>query len=382
MKKHFALTGLLVLAVAASAQDAPDVKAILKKVDETTKAVKAISYKATATGEGDLKDRLPKTEAVIRMQAKGDKESDDFAPLTHMELSFTPPGASEPRKLIVVTDGTELIRINATDRKFARGKLPEAQRLMPEVTRFVTMIEFMHPTPFSDELNADTTKYEGKKSINGAECHVIHVVYSGGQGEARWYYGVQDNLPHRVDRIAPAAWTLELAEVDAAPKLTPETFAVKPPEGFAEEGGSGLLAAGSPAPAWTLSTLDGKSVSSNELGGKVVVLNFWATWAASSTASLPRLQKISETFKDKGVLAFAVGTWENEDAKPADYAKEKGYSFGLLAGTDEFAKLYRVTALPTIYVIGKDGKVVYAAPKYDPKSDDAIMEAIAAAAAK
>src|SRR5262249_11799416 len=156
--------------------------------------------------------------------------------------------------------------------------------------------------PFSDELEADSSKYEGKKSINGVDCHVIYIVYKEHRGEARWYFGMNDNLPHRVDRIdtqaAEAVNVLELADVKPDPAFDEKTFKIAPPEGY-EDDSPGLLVAGRTAPAFSLKTADGKDISLAELKGKVVVLNFWASWSSPSNKWLPVVQRIHEKYKDK-----------------------------------------------------------------------------------
>ena len=120
-----------------------------------------------------------------------------------------------------------MLRHDKTNDERDSGELPGAQGLLRDAFQLIWMREFLHPTPFSDELNGDSRKYEGKKKIGDSECHVIHVVYSGGQGEARWYFGTKDNLPHRVDRLfGGGARVLELTKLDTSPEFKEGHFKV------------------------------------------------------------------------------------------------------------------------------------------------------------
>ena len=75
---------------------------------------------------------------------------------------------------------------------------------------------------------------------------------------------------------------------------------------------SGSDLAGKPAPAFSLTGMNGKVVSSESLKGSVYVLDFWATWCPPCVASLPHLDGIYKDFKDKGVKFFAVNEQEDK----------------------------------------------------------------------
>jgi len=63
-------------------------------------------------------------------------------------------------------------------------------------------------------------------------------------------------------------------------------------------------------------------------------------------------------------------------ADPAAYMKDKGYTYGLLMNGDEVAKAYGIIGIPTFYVIGPDGKIVYAAAGYDPSAEGTLIALI------
>jgi len=118
-----------------------------------------------------------------------------------------------------------------------------------------------------------------------------------------------------------------------------------------------LLAVGASAPDWELSDADGKLQTLAQYRGKVVVLDFWATWCGPCTEVMPQMQKLYEKYKDSGVAVFGVSSWEQKD--PAVFMKEKHYTYGLLLKGEDIAERYGVGTLPAVYIIGADGRVVY-----------------------
>jgi peroxiredoxin len=72
---------------------------------------------------------------------------------------------------------------------------------------------------------------------------------------------------------------------------------------------------------------------------------------------MPDMQKLHETYRGRGVEIVGVNAWEESNA--AAYMKEKGYTYTLLLAGETVAEAYHVSTLPTIYVIGPEGKIVY-----------------------
>lgn len=366
--------------VAAALGDGPDVKEILAKVDATTKAVKEISYQAKLSGEGALADDVDAVSGTVRLRRTGE----GLTPLIHADATVG------DRKHTLICDGKKVIRIDHGDKNFKQGNLPDDANLLRDFQNSLYMQEFMHPTPFSDEINAEKAVHEGMKSINGVECHVIFVVYASGQGESRWFFGKEDNLPHRVERIIRrgdnvGARVLELAEVNPKPGLTPESFKVEPPLGYDNNSPgneSTTLPAGTAAPSFELKSPDGKVVKLADLKGSVVVLDFWATWCGPCKIAMPGIQKLSESFQGKPVQVYGINVWESEGADPADFMKKGGFNYGLLLAGDEVAKAYKVNGIPTFYIIGPDGKIIYSQDRYTKDGEARMTKAIEAALAK
>jgi cytochrome c biogenesis protein CcmG/thiol:disulfide interchange protein DsbE len=139
-----------------------------------------------------------------------------------------------------------------------------------------------------------------------------------------------------------------------------------------DEKKSGLLAVGDPAPEWTLADPAGKTHALSEYRGRVVVLDFWATWCGPCAKVMPRLEKLQKKYGGRGLVVIGVSSWDTGD--PAALMKKRGITYTLLLKGEEMAPSYGVTSLPVVYVIGADGKVLYSHAGPDTKNLDELME--------
>jgi peroxiredoxin len=116
---------------------------------------------------------------------------------------------------------------------------------------------------------------------------------------------------------------------------------------------------GMAAPDFSLKTLrTDKTVTLESLRGKVVVLDFWATWCGPCVAGLPTMQKVTDAFKDRGVVFYGIDLLEPA-ARVQSFVDKKKWTFSvLLDEKGEVAKQYKVNGIPHSIVIGKDGKIL------------------------
>lgn len=114
---------------------------------------------------------------------------------------------------------------------------------------------------------------------------------------------------------------------------------------------------GKPAPKFKLDALQGKPVSLADLHGKVVVLDFWATWCGPCRASLPHLNELYNDLKDKGLAVYAVNQREEKQDVQAFVTQTKLTVPVLLDSEGKVGEQYGVEGIPQTVIIGKDGKV-------------------------
>lgn len=107
---------------------------------------------------------------------------------------------------------------------------------------------------------------------------------------------------------------------------------------------------------------EGNEISLSSLKGKVVFLNFWASWCGPCKAEMPHIQKVYEEYKDKDVVILAVNlTPSEEDGIEGvnSFLEKNKYTFPVLYDKDgSVAKKYRVRGIPTTYIINKEGIIV------------------------
>ena len=127
------------------------------------------------------------------------------------------------------------------------------------------------------------------------------------------------------------------------------------------------------APDFTVKRLsDGKEVKLSDFKGKVIELNFWATWCGPCRREIPVLNKMVDEFKGKEVVFLAVSD-ENPDVIKK-FLKEQEFKY--LQTTGNASQLYRVTGIPTHFVIDRNGMIQFKHVGYMPGLEDKIKEEI------
>jgi thiol-disulfide isomerase/thioredoxin len=115
---------------------------------------------------------------------------------------------------------------------------------------------------------------------------------------------------------------------------------------------------------FTLPDAAGKEVSLAGLRGKMVVLDFWATWCGPCLASFPKMQEMVEKYDGDRAAFLFINTWENSKPevtreKVDKLLKEKKYGFHVLFDyKDDVVKKYKIEGIPTKIVIDKEGKII------------------------
>lgn len=116
---------------------------------------------------------------------------------------------------------------------------------------------------------------------------------------------------------------------------------------------------GKDAPAFTLKTTDGKTVSLADYKGKAVLLNFWATWCAPCKMEMPWLIELQKKYAAQGFTVLGISEDDGSPKSVADFAAKMGVDYPVLMSNDALNKTYGgIDYLPTSYYIGRDGKVV------------------------
>lgn len=133
------------------------------------------------------------------------------------------------------------------------------------------------------------------------------------------------------------------------------------------------------APDFTLTNLNGKKVSLSDYKGKVVMVDFWATWCGPCKKSFPALKKVVQKYQDNPEVEFLfVNTWERVQDKKKnakDFIEKNNYPFHVLLDSDnKVVAEFGVRGIPTKFMIDKTGFIRYKSIGFSGKSDELVNE--------
>lgn len=113
---------------------------------------------------------------------------------------------------------------------------------------------------------------------------------------------------------------------------------------------------GQKAPDFTLKDLEGKPINLSSFKGKVVLLNFWATWCPPCKAELPSMNRLYQQLKNRGLVIIAVST-DRSVSVIRDFTKNNPLDFIVVIDSDlrVSRSFYKVFMLPTTFIIDKRG---------------------------
>jgi peroxiredoxin len=119
-----------------------------------------------------------------------------------------------------------------------------------------------------------------------------------------------------------------------------------------------IVAMGDTAPDFLLEDTDGKKVSLASLRGKVVLVNFWATWCPPCRAEMPSMEKLNQAMANEDFVMLAINVEENGRSVVPEFLKKTPHKFSILYDDQGVVQnLYGVYKFPESFVIRKDGIV-------------------------
>jgi peroxiredoxin/outer membrane lipoprotein-sorting protein len=386
MKKivNFILLAFFAVGIFSCSQN-KDPKQLFIEADKAAQSNNSAEFKITVLNKGAQGDATFTSSIFV----KKDANSQSAFPIKYR--------IEEPNTTLITYDGKQFIVTDLKNKKISVSQREGVTEQFAERLgqNFYMIVDHKLDTA---EINANSKNLElkGKTTVSGQECYQVLQ-----KGEGHGEYQVENNYFFSVDKKLMLKYTSVITNKDKKvvqsieytisdlkinPNLDDKLFTQtidtnnytfedldaahdkmnqNPHENMDNPHGdnpnseepTGLLPNGTPAPDWNLLDKDGNKVALSQLKGKVVVIDFWATWCGPCKQAMPTIQKLYNTYKNKGVVVLGINVSENAD--PVKFMKENGYSYRLLLNGDQVATNYKVEGIPTMYVIDKNGKIAF-----------------------
>lgn len=388
-----------------AAKDDAQARDLLARVRDSWKGVHTLSYTAVTTG-----DEVGQQATVVcqRAEAGGWKiavqvSTEDDAPLAAAGYDGVTARVVKPKDKVVVErsiDTLEDLRVFFTGQGL----------------RHVVAWDVLEDAPFGD---GESFVLGPAETVEGVACDVLRVTLKedrqtttpadmekGAKPDpaptVRVFIGREDQLPRRIERTRTAGGkattrTLALREVARDGDAEGAQFAIEVPDGYRIRAGdaarppggrapgrpgasaksdapaiegvtwpheSKLLAAGEKAPSFRLEDAKGAWVRLSDYKGKIVVLDFWATWCGPCVQAIPALQAVHTRYEGKPVVVLGMNCEGDPipgkaPVDPVKFKQEKGGHYMTLLNADGVSDRYKVRGIPTFYVIDTEGKVLW-----------------------
>jgi peroxiredoxin len=140
----------------------------------------------------------------------------------------------------------------------------------------------------------------------------------------------------------------------------------------------GNIANGASAPAFQLTSMNGKSLSLDQLKGQVVLINFWASWCGPCRTEMPILEQLYHSYQAAGFTLLGVNV-EPKEGDAEKFLKGTPVSFPILFDPDsKVSKLYEVSGMPSTIIVDRKGTVRYVHHGYKPGDESEYLDQIRA----
>lgn len=391
------VAAVLLLSCSAAIAQGPDALAILRDADKALREAPSYAFTARVQGVGAVSTTTPGFvgEVVVSLAP----EADPVGFYVHATGVATTPEASN--EVLVGYDGARGVSVRRAASKMLDAEPGAAMRALDDAGLAARWAHW-----WAKGISAQLAKNaelipataHGEAIVNGVRCHVVHIDCTNlpnfrEEYDLWWSFGIDDHLPRRLEASYYNGELLGLVVLDfvdtrIGPAQATGTFQIADVPGLevehiaAPRGGQARRApeqqpgpkVGDLAPEWALRDPAGHEHTLAAMRGKVVVLDFWATWCPPCREAMPGMQRLHARFKDRGVVVIGVNCWESGDA-PAYMAKHD-LSYLLLLDANDVATAYGVRGIPTFVVIDEDGRILERRVGHAPDGEEQLAAMI------
>ena len=126
---------------------------------------------------------------------------------------------------------------------------------------------------------------------------------------------------------------------------------------------------GKTAPNWSLKAIDGKEVKLTDFRGKIIILDFWATWCPPCRREIPGFIELQQQYEKFGLVVVGV-SFDKAVNTVKEFAQKQKINYPLVMGTMDLAQAYGgITSIPTTFIVDANGKIVKSFVGFHPKSE-------------
>jgi thiol-disulfide isomerase/thioredoxin/outer membrane lipoprotein-sorting protein len=346
----------------------------LRTADAEDLAAKAVLRRVAETYLKLADARLEMTRTVDRTTSKSSARTVMNAVLLVAQphkYRFEATGGSEP--LILIADGRTLWRVYPRENEYTRVPQGDLPYFLSPLAEYALL-----------DRSRGSARVTGHESIFGASCSVVRIEREHKVVQTLWIddstYLIRKETREEPPEGSPdgstsynreSLWTTLTIGGPVNPALlTYNPNGTQAKERTQLQRQAPVSMRERPAPDFVLRDLDSREVRLSELRGKVVLLDFWATWCGPCRAAFPMIELLHRSFKEKGLVVYGI------DDEPPQIAREFLKKYGYLApslvdANRDAATKYNVGGIPTTVLIDREGRVAFyeVGPSYEQLRD-------------
>lgn len=380
---HNAIALALLTGAATAQAPADDARALLQEAADAMRAMHTVSY------DGRLEIRSANGQRVVTghvILSKFDGNSGiGFAGLVAVSGKIFKADSSTIERFQVAFDGTTVRRYLA-----GSGVVLQAdsgfggEGLLQGGFGALILWHFLTVDPFLAFIAAPEVSILGTEDVDGRPADVVDVVLNDKQ--ITWLLDRESHRPvMRRRRFRSATGNLveeilSISNVQVDVELAPDTFELPTPEGATVEQMGRRppdpFDVGDMAPEWTLTDSEGVDHSLREYRGKLVVMDFWATWCPHCRNAMPAMQKMHDQYSGRGVAILGVNCRERLKVDPVKFVRDRGFDYPIMVNGNAIAPRYRVQGIPAFFVIGPEGRLLYRGSGFGPTAEKNLITLI------
>lgn len=278
----------------------------------------------------------------------------------------------------IYTNGDQIKVLDKTNKVLKTGSASKGSGYLMSYAWYAVFRVFLMPNPMAMNYENKTLAYVGSKKIKGVDCHLVSYVNPWGDGNT-WYIGKNDHQIYgqKVENNNPGTeggFEFIMTSSQFNQPIDPEVFDINTDGVRVVDEDNRSITPGNMAPEWTLKNDEHLSVSNRQLRGKIVLLDFWASWCSPCWQIMPIIDKIKTDYQNNDLEVYGVNVWENPKIDIKAYLERKNLKgYDILFDTDaSVAKSFKIGTLPFIVLISENGEILYINDGRDAQMDHNI----------